>query len=686
MASGSLGRLNVILGLNAAEFTRGMGRAEYQARKSLDQIASSARTVQNTLRTVFAGYSVKMVYDKFLTETINAQNEQAQLTAVLKSTGQAAGYTRDELNKMAADMSGIFSEGEINKAQTTLLAFTGIVGDQFTQALQAAIDMSARTGMSVVQAAETIGRALDVPSKGLSSLSKQGFRFTEEQKKLAERLEATGRTAEAQGIILNELTSSYGGAAQAARDTLGGALTALRNQIDSLMTGDDGSVNGLTGAVNDLTDSLGSEDTKQTFKDFTGWLAETAKYVLNLTNQFAEGIRYSDGFFDALVKYGLTDPFKSPLEQLERINKELDTLNKDTKGLVSSIKDGSVSIFDVDPTSLGGEGRASRMRALLQEQQYWQRQLERGERDLFQSYKGFGETGGDPFSGVLPPVSVRPSSTGGKKGKAVKTKVDPDPLGTFIKEQQEATQAYFSFLDDISGETEKRRVEQQKRFLDDALGLGRISADEYAKYMDEIATKGKETMDNIDQFTVQAARNIESALGDGLYQVLTGKFDNIAADFADMLAHMAAQAVAANIAGSLFGDYGSSGKIGGFIGSLLGFASGGYTGPGGRTEPAGIVHKGEYVLNQDATRRVGVGVLDRINKGYASGGLVGGSSSSSPTSGDVNVTVNVTENEASTQGDPSQFGRTLANAVRNTVQEELVRAKMQGGQLWQGGY
>jgi tape measure domain-containing protein len=46
-----------------------------------------------------------------------------------------------------------------------------------------------------------------------------------------------------------------------------------------------------------------------------------------------------------------------------------------------------------------------------------------------------------------------------------------------------------------------------------------------------------------------------------------------------------------------------------------GFASGGYTGNMGVNEPAGIVHGQEFVLNADATRRMGKQNLDMINKG-----------------------------------------------------------------------
>lgn len=62
------------------------------------------------------------------------------------------------------------------------------------------------------------------------------------------------------------------------------------------------------------------------------------------------------------------------------------------------------------------------------------------------------------------------------------------------------------------------------------------------------------------------------------------------------------------------------------------FWSGGYTGPGGKFEPAGIVHRGEHVMPQEIVRQPGMlAFLERLRrqgmsalKGYASGGLVTG--------------------------------------------------------------
>ena len=67
-----------------------------------------------------------------------------------------------------------------------------------------------------------------------------------------------------------------------------------------------------------------------------------------------------------------------------------------------------------------------------------------------------------------------------------------------------------------------------------------------------------------------------------------------------------------------------------------GFAGGGYTGPGGKYDPAGVVHRGEFVFDQKSTSAIGIGTLysmmrqargaRSVTRGYANGGAVGGGS------------------------------------------------------------
>jgi phage-related minor tail protein len=70
-------------------------------------------------------------------------------------------------------------------------------------------------------------------------------------------------------------------------------------------------------------------------------------------------------------------------------------------------------------------------------------------------------------------------------------------------------------------------------------------------------------------------------------------------------------------------------------GALASFETGGYTGAGGRMTPAGVVHKGEFVMPADVVAKRGPGyfyaLMDSLRferpmpalAGYATGGLVG---------------------------------------------------------------
>ena len=78
-----------------------------------------------------------------------------------------------------------------------------------------------------------------------------------------------------------------------------------------------------------------------------------------------------------------------------------------------------------------------------------------------------------------------------------------------------------------------------------------------------------------------------------------------------------------------------------------GFAEGGYTGDGGKYQPAGVVHAGEFVMNKEATSRIGVGTLYRMMRGYADGGYVG--SSAMPTGSGSGININI-KNEAGGDG------------------------------------
>ncbi|EKF7436304.1 phage tail tape measure protein [Escherichia coli] len=119
------------------------------------------------------------------------------------------------------------------------------------------------------------------------------------------------------------------------------------------------------------------------------------------------------------------------------------------------------------------------------------------------------------------------------------------------------------------------------------------------------------------------------------------------------------------------------------------FATGGFTGTGGKYEPAGIVHRGEFVFTKEATSRIGVGNLYRLMRGYATGGYVGtpGSlaDSRSQVSGTFEQYNHVVINNDGTNG---QIGPAALKAVYDMARKgarDEIQTQMRDGGLFSGG-
>ena len=161
----------------------------------------------------------------------------AQVEAGLKSTGEAAGFTSEQLQKMASDLQEktIFGDEEILKNATSqLLTFTNISGEQFARTQKAALDLATRLDGDLKSASIQLGKALNDPIANLSALSRSGIQFSEEQKEVIEQLAVTNRLAEAQTIILDELDKQYGGSAEAAAQAGLGGIQQLKNSLGDL--------------------------------------------------------------------------------------------------------------------------------------------------------------------------------------------------------------------------------------------------------------------------------------------------------------------------------------------------------------------------------------------------------------------------------------------------------------------
>jgi tape measure domain-containing protein len=142
----------------------------------------------------------------------------------------------------------------------------------------------------------------------------------------------------------------------------------------------------------------------------------------------------------------------------------------------------------------------------------------------------------------------------------------------------------------------------------------------------EAADRLKEKQEELKAVQEEVSYAFQGALKGFISDLVHGKsateaLYNAVSQLADRLLDIALD----QIFKSLFS--GGAGAAGGLFGGLFGgFAAGGYTGDGGKNQPKGVVHGGEYVFSKKATSRIGVANLEAMHKaarrGYAEGGYV----------------------------------------------------------------
>ena len=211
-------------------------------------------TVVSAVVAAFGALSLR----SFIRNSITADAAIAQLNQTLKSTKFAAGLSSQELQDMASALQTVtkFGDEAIVELQALLLTFTKIGGGVFERALTSILDVSTAMKIDLKSSAIQVGKALNDPILGMTALSRSGITFTQSQKDMVKQLVKSGDILTAQKIILKELETQFGGSAAAARDTLGGALTALGNSWGDAFELSDVVTSDLKNAISDLTDAV----------------------------------------------------------------------------------------------------------------------------------------------------------------------------------------------------------------------------------------------------------------------------------------------------------------------------------------------------------------------------------------------------------------------------------------------
>lgn len=204
---------------------------------------------------------------------------------------------------------------------------------------------------------------------------------------------------------------------------------------------------------------------------------------------------------------------------------------------------------------------------------------------------------------------------------------------------------------------------------------------------EELRTKQKQLQDQQKAYN-DASKFFGDAITDSLEDLIINgsKAEDVLKNLVKQLAKAALQAAimgSGPLAG-IFGTTGTNGAAGGIFGLIgglfKGFDSGGYTGSGGKNQPAGVVHKGEYVFTKAQVKKLGLGNLEALSRGYAGGGPVGVPSVPAGLGGGSapRIIVNNTQSE-NVQATPKQDSNgditVLIAAVEGRIADNMLRGR-----------
>ncbi|OHV12115.1 phage tail tape measure protein [Kushneria phosphatilytica] len=211
-----------------------------------------------------------------------------------------------------------------------------------------------------------------------------------------------------------------------------------------------------------------------------------------------------------------------------------------------------------------------------------------------------------------------------------------------IEAQRKIMRDYQGYMSDLNEETPEsafgsdqyqQAVKQIRDARDQALAMNREYYDRLDAMRGEWENGVSRSWDNYLSIIRDHASQADSFMS-GMFDAWESSVANFVkngkisfSDFADTIIAQSARITAQQAAlglGSMLGLAGSAGgggasvALGGVraLGMDTGlFASGGYTGDGGKYDVAGSVHKGEYVFNQDDVNRIGIPAIESFRRG-----------------------------------------------------------------------
>lgn len=231
-------------------------------------------------------------------QSVDAFNESeviaAQLEAVLKSTGGAAGITSKAALDLSKSLEKVtsFSDETVLSTENMLLTFTAIGKDVFPQVTERALDMAtAMNGGATPSMEQTrttailLGKALQDPDAGLGALHRVGVNVTE----LKKQFTAAMPIQEKQALIIKEIGNEFGGSARKHLETYKGAMEHLHETIDDVQESfGKFIVQAITPLTRAIADFVGSVDWDAVMGKITTAFTAAEKAIVRFTKPLVD--------------------------------------------------------------------------------------------------------------------------------------------------------------------------------------------------------------------------------------------------------------------------------------------------------------------------------------------------------------------------------------------------------------
>jgi hypothetical protein len=621
-----------------ARFERNAGQSLDRLNRRFDKFGFG---IKATIGAILTGVSIGKI--------VQANAEAAQSFALLENAVERAGHaaggrTASDFAKVAKEIAKVttVTGGAVQGVQQLLLRFQNIRTDRFDDATRAVLDFAAATNRELGAAAEVVGKALSDPVKGINALQKAGVRFSEGQRRVIADLVETGRRAEAQGIVLDALSRRFDGAAEKARENFGGALQAVKNAIDDLMESESG-LPSATKSLNEMANILQDDGIKHgadvLFSTIITGAAKAAEFVAKIGAGLAIIFRRKGG--NPLVDLDLQiqdlrEELADELEDLEDLegpvgelargaivaqyNEQIDALIRMQEEL-TGVGEGALLAAERAKAAGGEIGKAFELPEIEVVWGALDEEAEKLRKRLEQIGKSLTEQLQTPLERYNAQVALADQLL---KANTITTETWARALGAARLELEGVGTGIVEVADrfrTLEEQMEDAFREDNAAMLDDLMEEG---ADRLTKEFDAVLERSEKSW-NV--FADQAARNTQDILADAIYDGITegwdGGIEGLLDRFGEMLTRMAAQAVAADIAGKIFGidEKGNPGGGGGWLDKLLGSFGRGGAGAGGANSIAQGEHDWMDVLLKSGNSSGG-GLWDSIFE--SAGSVFGG--------------------------------------------------------------